>query len=219
MSTAAELVASKRFVLLDFDGPICSVFGGVTAEWVAAELQRRLGLSAEHSTETRDPFDILKLAAAEGEREAELAERELTRLEVEAVASAIPTSGSDSVMHRLTEAGHTLAVVSNNSAAAVSAYLYEHDLDDYVQVISARDDTDPGLLKPNPHLLLRAMAQLGAKAEECVMVGDSTSDIEAAQAAGAAAIGFANKPVKLASLSRSQPEAVISKIEELIAYT
>lgn len=215
MSTAAELVASKRFVLLDFDGPICSVFGGVSAAWVAAELQRRLGLTAEHSVETRDPFDILKLAAAEGEREAEAAERELARLEVEAVASAIPTDGADSVMHRLTEAGHTLAVVSNNSAAAVSAYLYDHDLDDYVRVISARNDSDPALLKPNPHLLLRAMEQMGAKAEECVMVGDSVTDIKAAGQAGIQAVAYANKPWKTDTLFEAKPAHLVRTVSEL----
>lgn len=216
MSTAAELVASKRFVLLDFDGPICSVFGGVSAEWVAAELQRRLGLTAEHSVETRDPFDILKLAAAEGEREAEAAERELARLEVEAVASAIPTGGADSVMHRLVEAGHSLAVVSNNSVAAVSAYLHEHDLDDYVHVISARDCSNAALLKPNPHLLRRAMAQLATDADECVMVGDSTADLTAAHATNMTAIGYANKPWKRKRLEALEADFVISDLTALL---
>lgn len=215
MSTAAELVASKHFVLLDFDGPICSVFGGVTAEWVAAELQRRLGLTAEHSVGTRDPFDILKLAAVEGKREADQAERELARLEVEAVASAIPTSGADGVMHRLTEAGHTLAVVSNNSQAAVSAYLYAHEIDDYVSVISAREDSDPALLKPNPHLVQRAMAQLGAAAEECVMVGDSVADIEAAHSCRTLVVAYANKVSKRSSLAVRRPAAMVDDIGDL----
>lgn len=215
MSTAAELVASKRFVLLDFDGPICSVFGGVTAEWVAVELQRRLGLTAEHAVDMRDPFDLLKLAAEDGEREAELAERELTRLEVEAVHTAIPTPGVAEMLHGLTKAGHTIAVVSNNSEAAARAYLYEHELAGYVQLLSARSSPDPGLLKPNPHLLNVAIQLLGAQPDECVIVGDSITDIEAAHAAEVAIVAYANKPGKRETLASRTPNAIAQRIMDL----
>lgn len=213
--TPAELVASKRVVLLDFDGPICAVFGGLAAERVATELRRRLGLTANHSAVTRDPFDILRYAAAEGEREAAAAERELTRLEIEAVESAVPTPGAENVLHSLDRAGHTIAAVSNNSIAAVSAYLYAHGLEGYVQIVSARDDADPALLKPNPHVLLRAMKQLGAEPDDCVMVGDSVADIEAAHAAGVAVVAYANKPGKREGFERAKPSAIIENLADL----
>ncbi len=44
---------------------------------------------------------------------------------------------------------------------------------------------DPGIVKkPAPDMLLAAMAQLGAGPQDAVMVGDSTSDVQAALAAG-----------------------------------
>lgn len=38
--------------------------------------------------------------------------------------------------------------------------------------------------KPGPAMLQRAMSDFGAGAEECLMIGDKSSDIEAARAAG-----------------------------------
>lgn len=214
--TPAELVASKQVVLLDFDGPICSVFGGVAAEWVAAELGRQLGLSHDHAAVTRDPFDILRFAASDGTTSAADAERELTRLEVQAVATAPQTQGAADVLETLAAAGHTIAVVSNNSEAAVGSYLYANELEDLVHLISARNDADPDLLKPNPHLLIRAMEQLGAERESCVMVGDSITDIEAARSAGVQVIAYANKPGKRDRFSAVQPGSlIIDQVSEL----
>jgi histidinol phosphatase-like enzyme len=38
--------------------------------------------------------------------------------------------------------------------------------------------------KPQPGLILRALAALGVAPDECVMIGDIGSDVEAAQRAG-----------------------------------
>lgn len=79
-----------------------------------------------------------------------------------------------------------------------------------------RECSDPGLLKPNPHLLLRALAQLSTQAEECVMVGDSVADIEAAQAAGVGVVAYANRPGKRSRLADHEPDALATEISLLI---
>ena len=43
--------------------------------------------------------------------------------------------------------------------------------------------------KPDPAVLLRAMKALNTPAEECVMIGDTTHDMQLAQAVGVEAIG------------------------------
>jgi beta-phosphoglucomutase-like phosphatase (HAD superfamily) len=48
------------------------------------------------------------------------------------------------------ESGRTIAVVSNNSARAVRAYLAQHGLDDCISAIAACTSPDPALLKPDP---------------------------------------------------------------------
>ncbi|MGW5642093.1 HAD family hydrolase [Saccharopolyspora sp. NPDC003762] len=58
--------------------------------------------------------------------------------------------------------------------------------------VSARTNADVSELKPQPHLLLRAASFLGVSPERCVMIGDSATDIEAAQRAGTKCIAYAN---------------------------
>lgn len=214
-NAAAELVASKPNVLLDFDGPICSVFGGVGADTVARQLRHRLGLSEQHSAEVRDPFEILRYAAAEGQHEAIEAERELTKLEVEAVATATPTPGGAELLRLLTERRQRTVIVSNNSVAAVRAYLENHGLAGLVNEVSARTDADPTQLKPSPFLLHQAVEQLGTSSEQCVMIGDSVADIQAAQAAAVELIAYANKPTKRKRFARYAPVTIVSDLYSL----
>nr|WP_255474572.1 HAD-IA family hydrolase [Micromonospora sp. AMSO31t] len=93
--------------------------------------------------------------------------------------------------------GLPVAVVSNNSATAIEAYLTAHDLATYVAPIIGRAYADPRRMKPNPGPVLDAVRALGVAPGRCTLVGDSLSDIEAAHAAGAAAIGFANRAEKI----------------------
>lgn len=50
-------------------------------------------------------------------------------------------------------------------------------------------DTHPS--KPNPSMILAAMAEAGAEPRDTVMVGDTTFDVEMALAAGVSAVGVA----------------------------
>jgi len=59
-----------------------------------------------------------------------------------------------------------------------------------------RPYAEPQRMKPNPESVLRAVRQLNGRPGECVLVGDSVTDIEAARRAGVRSIGFANKPSK-----------------------
>jgi phosphoglycolate phosphatase len=126
------------FLLLDFDGPVCSVFAGRPAADVAASLKALAGIE----TETDDPLRILVEMAFRSDpiltrRVADA----LRDAEVAAVTSAAPTDGAELAIR----GAGTVVIVSNNSGAAVEAYLRAHDLLPFVAGISARDDDlDPG---------------------------------------------------------------------------
>jgi phosphoglycolate phosphatase len=113
--------------------------------------------------------------------------------------------------------GRPLAIVSNNSVAAVTAYLDMHDLHYMTKAIAARSSWDIGLLKPSSHLVDQAVTALNARPEDCTLVGDSPTDIQAAQAANARAIGYANKPGKTESLSSVDPIAITTTMTLLAA--
>ncbi len=84
--------------------------------------------------------------------------------------------------------------------------------------IIGRTDPDPDLLKPNPHLITRAVKELGADPADCVLIGDSLSDIEGARNAGVLSIGYANKPGKLERFTAGRADAVIASMGELLPY-
>lgn len=216
--TPAELVASRKHVLLDFDGPVCAVFGTLTDRVVADRLRALLDvdLPAEIA-ESDDPFDVLRHAATLGADTAATVEREFRRLEVEAVATAPPTPGAADTIRALVDAGHTVTIVSNNSEQAVRRFLEQRGLAGLVNGVSARTFADPGSLKPNPFLLEQAINSAGLDRGECVMLGDSVSDIEAARSAGTDAIAYANKPSKHLRLQQAHPDAIITHMAQLIS--
>lgn len=213
----ARLLADRPHVLVDFDGPVCSVFGALPAADVAACIVRALrehGVHVpEHIATTTDPFDLLYAAADEAPEYAALAESELRALEVEAVTTAPITPGAVDALAALKERDFNVLVVSNNSTAAVEAFIGARALYPYLRGVVARTDPDPALLKPNPHLVYLAAATLGVAAELTVLIGDSTTDIIAAHAARARAIAYANKPGKREAFAPLRPEATIDNME------
>jgi phosphoglycolate phosphatase len=140
---------------------------------------------------------------------------QLRRLETEAVASAPETPGAGEALRSLHGAGFTITIVSNNSTAAVRTFLVLHELAPYVRGISARTRPDPALLKPSPFLVQQAIRSLGTSPEHCVMVGDSTADIDAAHGAGVPVIAYANKPGKADTFRDRAAEHVIDSIDDL----
>jgi HAD superfamily hydrolase (TIGR01662 family) len=220
--TLAELLAQRPVVLLDFDGPVCAVFGGEqSAPQVArhlAALVRARGVDLPPEVDTiDDPFDILRAAATRGPRATVVAESALREAEVRAVATAPMTAGLFDALAAFRDSGHTLTIVSNNSRAAVNAFLTTQAIRGFVVHISARSQPDPALLKPHPYLVRRAIEANRTDATRCVLVGDSSTDITAARRAGTAVVAYANKPGKHDLLAAYRPDAVINHLHDLVA--
>jgi phosphoglycolate phosphatase len=106
-------------------------------------------------------------------------------------------------------------MVSNNCEASVRTYLDRVGLTRFVQHIEARDPSDPTLMKPNPYLIEQAAQALATSPSRCALIGDQTTDVQAARAIGAASIGYANKPGKADDLTAAGADAVIATIDEL----
>lgn len=197
-----QLLAGVEAVLFDFDGPICSTFAGYPAPKVAEQL--RLDLEAIHpgvvwsaAGRSDDPMRVLIDSPAWGPAFAITADDRLTELETLAVATAAPTEGGEASMRACVQSGRALAVVSNNSAHAVQTYLEQHGLVDIVgSHIVGRRRGRPGLMKPHPAPIERALHILDVPASAAVLVGDSLTDVIAARAARITCIAFADKPGK-----------------------
>lgn len=217
--TLHDVLATKPNLLLDFDGPMCSVFSTITSADATRELTAALvsnGVAVpDKIRETHDPFMLLYHVAAVAPEYSELAQVALVDLERAAVQSAQPTHGLRLMLETLLSTGHTVAVVSNNSQAAVADFITAQGLQPFISGVSARESPDPALLKPNPHLLRQAAHNLGLQLNSCVLLGDSVTDIQASRRAGTAAIAFANKPGKQQVLAATNPDALITSLSQV----
>jgi HAD superfamily hydrolase (TIGR01509 family) len=214
-----RIISRTRHLLLDFDGPVCSVFAGMPSDEVAKELRRRLAaIGIAIPTEVRsvpDPLEVFRVVAARGRNVGQLTQRELTLLEIQAVAVAQPTNGAAELIMTARQSGLSVAIVSNNSGQAIAAYLDEHDLARYVSAVIGRDDPNPAHMKPSPHRVRQAVQMFRAAPAECVLVGDQASDVTAAHSADLAAIGYANKPGKEERLTQVGADAVITRLADI----
>ncbi|MEY9913309.1 phosphoglycolate phosphatase [Catenulispora sp. MAP12-49] len=214
----AQVLGRSKHVMFDFDGPVCSVFAGRPAPEVADRLRRLVQASAKLPTDllaASDPMEYLHAAPALPTALAEQVRQLFRDEELVAIESAEPTPGAHDAIAECHRAGKVVTVVSNNGADAVEEYLHRHDLARYVSFVSARRSPNPELLKPNPHLLLAAIEATGQQPERSVLIGDSVTDIEAAHAAGVAAIGYANKLGKNETFTAAGAEVIVTHMTEL----
>jgi len=212
----SAVIARTRYLLLDFDGPICSIFAGLPAPAVAEKLRKLFAEPLpDEIANTSDPIEVFCYSATVSDEMAARVEAEMSDLEVAAIASADPTPYVHEVIASARESGRIIGVVSNNSARAVTAYLDHHGLIGGIALIVARTSHDPALLKPSPHLISKAVRGLNADPAASTLVGDSLTDIEAAHSAGIASIGYANQPGKRENMTQAQAEAVITSMADL----
>ena len=212
-----HLLGEVGAVLLDFDGPVCSIFAGYPAPQVAAELVdvlRRQGVDVPPDLASEpDPLEVLRRTGAGGNYGVTRAiEDALCEAERRAVETAVPTPYGREVIVAARHAGMPVAAVSNNSAGAVAAYLAAHRLAGYVSPVIGRAYADPDRMKPNPEPILQAVHALGEPPGRCVLIGDSLSDIEAARAARVRVIGHANRPPKVGAFRAAGADAVITSM-------
>ncbi|MEV5148814.1 HAD-IA family hydrolase [Streptomyces sp. NPDC052727] len=219
-----ELLRRARVVLWDFDGPICRLFAGHKAERVAAELVEWLagrglhGLLDDTEREAMDPHVVLRAVDRRhpgSDLVAELEER-LTKEELRAAASALPTAYADPLIRTWTAVGSRLAITTNNSPRVVRAYLDTRGLTACFAPHIYGRTTDLHLLKPDPHCLNRALSAMGAAPSAALMIGDSPSDLTAARDAGVPFLGYARNERKGKLLREAGAECVVGSLEPLL---
>ena len=213
------IIGRTRDLLLDFDGPICSVFAGLPAPSVAARLRELLGSNGKPLPEAiageDDPIEVLRFTSGLDLDTAGRVEAALRDAERAATATATPTPDAREVILACQQTGRRVAIISNNSQAAVETYLRAQHLAEHVDVVVGRTDPDPRLLKPHPHLVLRALDALDGDPATSSFVGDSTSDVQSAKAAGIHSVGYANKPGKIQRLHHAGADVTVTTMAEL----
>lgn len=219
MTRLEDVIGQVDALLLDFDGPVCRLFAGypnTRAAKVERDFLSTHGIEVPtESVGTSNPLRLLQWTGTHQPALIADVEECLLVAERTAARTAAPTVHADKVLKNASESGLGVAVVSNNSAPAVRTYLDTHGLSAYVSAVCGRVPGHPELMKPNPHLVVRASRLLGARTDRCVLVGDSATDVEAARAAGARSVGYAKAPDRVAVLESAGAEVVIEDMATL----
>ena len=105
-----------------------------------------------------------------------------------------------------------IGIITMKSRRGLERVVDAYDIRKYFQVLKSADD-GPG--KPNPDLMLDAIAETGVTAEQVLMVGDTSFDIMMAKAAGTRAIGVGWGYQTIDELEDSGADAIAETPEEL----
>ena len=215
-----NVLANTGPVLLDFDGPVCAMYPGDLNRQACDTLRQQLrdagveilpGLASE-----RDPLAILRHGASLGEPGLATAlDRTLTAIEVQAAHAAPATRGSADFMRACAEAGRPVVIVSNNAQEAIQGYLDLNSLRHLVHAVIGREHGQPELMKPHPHSVTDALQILARLASECLMVGDSVTDIEVSHAIGLRSVAYVKAPDRWHSLLAAESDAYTDSMTDL----
>jgi len=122
-------------------------------------------------------------------------------------------AGTREMLATLKERGYPLAIVTSKLHAFAMAGLKRYALEDNFEFLIGADDCP--YYKPAPEPLLLAAERLGQDPSDCVYVGDSPYDMEAARAAKMRALGAEWGLFDRARLLAAGAQMVLSTIAEV----
>jgi HAD superfamily hydrolase (TIGR01509 family) len=134
-------------------------------------------------------------------------------LYMQLIHEAEPLEGARKLIEDLKGNGHTVVLASSAKS---------EELEHYLTLLDARsladdwtDSSDVAATKPEPDLVLAALAKVGAKAKEAVMIGDSVWDCRAAERAGVRSVGVLTGGFSEQELLEAGASRVCASVEDL----
>lgn len=121
--------------------------------------------------------------------------------------------GVHGMLQQLRAAGYGIGVVTAKETAGARYLLEAIGIDGDIDVIVGTDQVEHG--KPAPDSVLLALNLLGAPAADTWYVGDATSDMEMALAAGMRAMGITTGAAPHAALVAAGAGAVVATADEV----
>ncbi len=197
-----------RAVLFDMDGVL--VFSEEAWFAVYNDTLRRFG----HPPVTRAAFDAIYGNGTEADRDAYMPERTVEEIN-EAYARSFegrldlvrPNEEAGAVLRALRDRGIRTSLATNTQHRLARRILEEVGLDGLLDATASADEAGAG--KPDPAVVRLAAERAGVPLAECVFVGDSRYDEEAAARAPVRFLSFrAGAASRAGSLARLLADAV-----------
>ncbi len=203
-------------ILFDFDGVLADTLADMLC--FAQEVCNELGVN--HVVIQTDLSELEVMSFATFGRACEVPEglvdefvRRCTGKFAEKKSPPVLFTGLGEVVRKLAES-HMLAVLTGNTQGNVRMFLEQHGLDGCFGAVYGVDMPGSKVEK-----ILIAKSQFGVEEESVFMVGDSLSDVHAAQEAGVKSIAVSWGHQSLEMLVGAVPDHVVRSPEELIEIT
>lgn len=116
----------------------------------------------------------------------------------------------------LRQLGSTLACITNKPALFTQPLLQTLGLSHFFSLTLSGDSL--ARKKPDPLPLLHAASTFGVRPEQCLMIGDSRHDVDAARAAGIAVIAVSYGYNHGQPIAQAGPDAIVDSLLELPRY-
>ncbi len=111
---------------------------------------------------------------------------EMRRAQGADVSSPMYSGAREALMRLQVQDDILIGVATGKSRRGLDKLIEAHELEG---IFVSRQVADDHPSKPNPSMLFQAMRELGVEAGDCVMIGDTSFDMEMARAAGMRFIG------------------------------
>ena len=207
-----------KAVILDFDGTIAdtrSLIVRTMQQTIAAlglpgrtddECAAMIGLPLKQTFTELIPMDD-----ATGDRCAETYRRLFFENNVPGAVPMFP--GVKDTIIRLHASGRLVTIASSRLRGSLTAFVDEMGLAPYIPYILSVSDVERA--KPAPDMVIKTLEEYRLRADEAVVVGDTSFDIRMAHAAGVKAVGVTYGNGSRESLAEGRADWLIDGFSEL----
>ena len=179
-------------IILDVDGTLIDSNDAHAASWVDTlteagldvpfeRLRLMIGMGGDKLLPAATGIEI---DSPEGERLASRS-KEIFHAQYLPTMRALP--GARALLERLREDGRELVIATSAQREELGAMLRQTGLEGLFDEKTSSSDAERS--KPDPDIVVAALERSGADPAECLMIGDTPYDVEAALRAGVAIVG------------------------------
>jgi phosphoglycolate phosphatase len=210
-----------RSVIFDFDFTLADSSNGIfdcvnkALAAMGAPLACRDDVHATIGLSLRETFTRLT-GSSDSARQAEFMAKFYSRAEVVMVDSAVLYEYVPAAIREIQRRGILLGMATTKQRVHVEAILKREGLADAFQTVIGGNDVSHQ--KPHPESLLAGLKALGVSPQECLYVGDSAVDAEAAQRAAVPFVAVLTGVTKRAAFDAFPARAILNHVGELPAW-
>lgn len=211
---------SIKAIIFDLDGTIADSSGCIIA--AAQSIQKLLSLKSitDDAVRSRIGRPLGPMLAEIFDIEGPLLNEAITLYSSEYVRLTKSEEklfdGALEILKKLRKEDFLLAIATGKSQHGAENSTKRLGLRPFFDSIHGIIPGTPG--KPHPDVLIRAMDALDVTPEECIMIGDTTFDIDLAHAVGVRTIAVSWGVHPLETLQTRNPSACVHTFEDLLSW-